>query len=215
MSATLIYCYDPMCSWCWGFQSTWKALQTALTPYIEKGELQIQPMLGGLAVDSNAPMPLPMQAKLASVWQQIEAQLGTHFNHDFWKDCQPRRSTYPACRACLVARDQNLELEMAAQIQQAYYLDAKNPSDLDTLAECASKIGLKEEGFLNAMEHCKKAEELEQEVQIARQLGLNSFPSLALVMANKLIQIPLDYQNPNKMLADILQELSELKESSK
>lgn len=210
MSATLIYCYDPMCSWCWGFQPTWKSLQHALLPYIEKGELQIQPMLGGLAVDSNAPMPIPMQNKLAGVWRQIESQLGTNFNHDFWQTCQPRRSTYPACRACLVARGQNLEAEMAHEIQQAYYLNAKNPSDLDTLATCANKIGLKEDGFLNAMEHCKKTEELEQEIQIARQLGLNSFPSIALVRANKLIPITLDYLNADKMLEDILQGLSEL-----
>jgi len=211
MSATLIYCYDPMCSWCWGFQPTWNSLQTALAPYIEKGELQIQPMLGGLAVDSNAPMPIPMQTNLAATWQKIESQLGTRFNHSFWKDCQPRRSTYPACRACLVARDQNLEKEMAEKIQQAYYLNAQNPSDLDTLAECASHIGLKKESFLKAMAHCKETEVLEQEVQIARQLGLNSFPSIALVIANKLIPIPLDYLNPDKMLANILQGLSELK----
>ena len=204
MSATLIYCYDPMCSWCWGFQPVWKALQSALTPYIEKGDIQIQPMLGGLAVDSNAPMPLPMQTKLAGVWRQIESQLGTEFNHDFWQDCQPRRSTYPACRACLVARDQNLESEMAAQIQQAYYLRAQNPSDLDTLTQCASKIGLKEEGFLKAMAHCQKEEILEQEVQIARQLGLHSFPSLALMRANKLIPIQIDYLDADKMLAQIL-----------
>ena len=211
MSATLIYCYDPMCSWCWGFQPTWKALQLALEPYIESGEIQIQPMLGGLAVDSNAPMPLPMQTKLAGVWKQIESQLGTKFNHNFWQDCQPRRSTYPACRACLVARDQNLEKEMSAQIQQAYYLNAQNPSDLDTLAQCATNIGLKEDGFLKAMEHCKKAEVLEQEVQIARQLGLNSFPSIALVMANQMIQIPLDYLNADQMLTDILAALAQLK----
>lgn len=213
MSATLIYCYDPMCSWCWGFQPTWKALQTALAPYIEKGELQIQPMLGGLAIDSNAPMPLPMQNKLSGVWKQIESQLGTKFNHDFWQNCQPRRSTYPACRACLVARDQNLEKEMSAQIQQAYYLDAQNPSDLETLAQCATKIGLKEDGFLKAMAHCKQAETLEQEVQIARQLGLNSFPSIALVMANKMIQIPLDYHSADKMLDHILDALSNLNKS--
>ncbi len=113
----------------------------------------------------------------------------------------------------MVARDQNLEKEMAAQIQQAYYLKAQNPSDLDTLAQCAVKIGLKEDGFLKAMEHCKKAEVLEQEVQIARQLGLNSFPSLALVMANQIIQIPLDYLNADQMLTDILAALAKLKNS--
>ncbi|TBR41937.1 DsbA family protein [Marinomonas agarivorans] len=210
MTATLIYCYDPMCSWCWGFTPTWQALKSALAPLIDKKELTIQPMLGGLAVDSNAPMPLPMRDKLQATWQQISQQLGTEFNYDFWTECQPRRSTYPACRACLVARDQGLEEEMIEQIQHAYYLHAKNPSDLDTLTECAHKLGMKETGFLKAMEHVKATEQLELEVSQARQLGLNSFPSLAVIQGNRFIAIPLNYQDSAPMVAAIQQAISEL-----
>lgn len=210
MTATLIYCYDPMCSWCWGFKPTWQALKSALAPLIDNKELIIQPMLGGLAVDSNAPMPLPMQDKLQATWQQIHQQLGTEFNHAFWSECQPRRSTYPACRACLVARDQGLEEEMIEQIQQAYYLEAKNPSDLATLIECAHKLGMKEAGFISAIEHVKATEQLELEVNQARQLGLNSFPSLAVIQSNRLVAIPLNYQNIDPMVTAIKQALNEL-----
>lgn len=210
MATTLIYCYDPMCSWCWGFQPTWKKLKAALEPMVDNKELVIQPMLGGLAVDSNAPMPLPMREKLQATWQQIASQLGTEFNYNFWTECQPRRSTYPACRACLVARDQGLEDEMIEQIQHAYYLNAKNPSDLDTLANCAHKLGMKEAGFLKAMEHTKETEQLELEVSQARQLGLNSFPSLAVLHANQIIHIALDYKNADTMLAEIKQAMAAL-----
>ena len=125
MTATLIYCYDPMCSWCWGFRPTWSKLQKALQGLIDEEKLSIQPMLGGLAMDSDAPMPNEMRAKLQATWQNIHQQLGTEFNFDFWQTNEPRRSTYPACRACYVARDFGLEEEMYHAIQQAYYLDAK------------------------------------------------------------------------------------------
>ncbi|WP_394180653.1 DsbA family protein [Marinomonas posidonica] len=207
MTATLIYCYDPMCSWCWGFRPTWSKLQKALQGLIDEEKLSIQPMLGGLAVDSDAPMPNDMRTKLQATWQNIHQQLGTEFNFDFWQTNEPRRSTYPACRACYVARDFGLEEEMYHAIQQAYYLDAKNPSNLDTLTECAEHIGLKAEGFQKAMIHVEKEALLEEEIEQARHLHLNSFPSLALLKGDQLISIPLDYQNHLSMLESIKKAL--------
>jgi putative protein-disulfide isomerase len=55
----------------------------------------------------------------------------------------PRRSTYAACRAVIAARRQNpgYEEKMILAIQQAYYLEARNPADSHTLIELASEIG--------------------------------------------------------------------------
>lgn len=210
MTATLIYCYDPMCSWCWGFRPTWTALQKALAKRIDREELTIQPMLGGLAPDSDEPMPLDMRQRLEATWQNISAQLGTEFNYDFWRNTEPRRSTYPANRACLAARDENLEMEMYHAIQQAYYLDAQNPSNLDVLADCAEHIGLSRDGFLHSMDYIKHNGLVEKEIESARHLGLNSFPSLALLIGEELINIPINYQDHKPMLAVIEYHLKAL-----
>ena len=148
---TLYYVYDPMCSWCWGYAATWHKLRTALA---ESG-INVEYKLGGLAPDSNEPMQQEMQTFLEQTWHKINAQLGTEFNYDFWQNCQPRRSTYPACRAVLIAREQGLEQAMLEGIQTAYYLEAKNPSDLDTLTAIATKIGLNNAEFVKLM-HCEK-----------------------------------------------------------
>ena len=208
MSATLIYCYDPMCSWCWGFRPTWTKLQKSLQPMIDSDQLAIQPMLGGLAIDSELAMPEEMKSKLEATWTHIQHSLGTEFNFDFWRTAEPRRSTYPACRACYVARDTGLEEEMYHAIQEAYYLKAKNPSDLETLTECAEHIGMNADGFKKAMQHVQQERLLEEEVEQTRQLGLNSFPSLALLIGNRLIPIAIDYQDHSSMLNAIKKALS-------
>ncbi|MDB4836879.1 DsbA family protein [Marinomonas sp.] len=207
MTATLIYCYDPMCSWCWGFRPTWTELKKSLQPLIDAEELSIQYMLGGLAIDSDQPMAEGMKMGLENTWKNIQSTLGTEFNYDFWRNAAPRRSTYPACRACYIARDTGLEDEMCHAIQKAYYLNAKNPSDLDTLSECAEHIGLKSENFTKAMLHVKDTSLLEEEIQQARRLGLNSFPSLALLIADTLIALPLDYKDPTTMFEAIKKAL--------
>ena len=80
MDKTLIYVHDPMCSWCWGFEPVRKKLFNHLHPSIT-----IKRYVGGLAPDSNEPMPQQMQTMLQNTWRKIEQTIpGTEFNYDFW-----------------------------------------------------------------------------------------------------------------------------------
>ncbi|GIU06370.1 MULTISPECIES: DsbA family protein [unclassified Shewanella] len=191
--ANLYYVYDPMCSWCWGYRPTWLALQSQLQTVYP--ELNIEYRLGGLAPDSDEPMPEEMQHLLQRTWQQIAEQLDTQFNFDFWQNCQPRRSTYPACRATLLAREIGLEQEMLLAIQQAYYLDAKNPSDPETLIKLAGELGLDESLFANALQSEATKVKLDKEISRTRHLPIEGFPSLVLLVNGEFFLIELDYQN--------------------
>ncbi|TMP20808.1 DsbA family protein [Pseudoalteromonas sp. S2721] len=188
--AKLIYVYDPMCSWCWGFRETWLKLQAAIGD-----KLAIEYKVGGLAPDSDEPMRKEMQQFLQQTWQRIEQQLGTPFNHEFWHTAQPRRSTYPACRAVLVARQQNKEQEMLYAIQKAYYLDAQNPSYISTLASLAEQIGLEKNAFLKEIESEKINSLLMDEINQARSLPIQGFPSLVLENKGLFTAVPVNYQD--------------------
>ncbi|MCL1065743.1 DsbA family protein [Shewanella olleyana] len=193
-SARLIYVYDPMCSWCWGYKPAWLALQQQLNEQIPS--LKIDYRLGGLAPDSDAAMPQDMQQFLSQTWHKISAQLGTEFNHAFWQECQPRRSTYPACRACLIAREFGLEQAMILAIQQAYYLQAKNPSDIDTLIYTAVSIGMDGHAFKTRLLSTELNQKFITELQTVHQLPIRGFPSLVLEVNGQAVGIPLDYTNP-------------------
>ncbi|MCH9646285.1 MAG: DsbA family protein, partial [Proteobacteria bacterium] len=123
-STTLYYIHDPMCSWCWGFHNTWQQVQLQL-----KDQLTIQYVLGGLAPDSNEIMSDEMRSYIQKNCQKIEKTIpGTQFNYDFWKNCTPKRSTYPAFRAAIAAKNkaQKFEKIMINAIQPAYYLQSQN-----------------------------------------------------------------------------------------
>ena len=62
-------------------------------------------------------MPQDQQHTIAGYWQDVATTTGAEFNFDFWKLCKPRRSTYPACRAVLAARQQDAEDEPGKQRQ--------------------------------------------------------------------------------------------------
>jgi len=195
-----------MCSWCWGFRPVWQQVQLALT-----GKVKIQYLLGGLAPDSDLPMPGEMQANIRDIWRHIQDQIpGTEFNFDFWTLNQPRRSTYPSCRAVIAAGMQAGEKAaetMLLAIQQAYYLQAQNPSDKTVLHHLAAACDLDAERFEAdlASQDCEQL--LQQNLQMTKQLGVNNFPSLVLSDNGSNALISIDYTNSETIVSSILEML--------
>ncbi len=204
MNATLLHFHDPMCSWCWGYKPEWQRLEKALPDNIH-----VRYILGGLAADTDEPMPIAMQQTIAGYWKRIETELGATFNYDFWTQCQPRRSTYPACRAVIAARAQGQEQVMINAIQKAYYLRAMNPSENQTLIQIANECGLDSQQFETDLGSKKTQQTLMDEVNFARQAPIRGFPSLVLQISSQHMPVTLDYKNHTVSLASIQQILAE------
>ncbi len=191
-----------MCSWCWGFKPTWLELQQNLPDTVAA-----KYVLGGLAPDTNEPMPKAMQEHLQFNWQRIAQSIpGTQFNHDFWTKNKPRRATYPACRAVLAAtaQDQRFEEPMIRAIQEAYYLQAKNPSDDDVLCSLALQIGCDVNEFEKALHSDITNNALTQNITFSRALGAQGFPSLFFeAVGKKPVPIALSYTDSAAIVEQI------------
>ena len=217
--AVLYYVHDPMCSWCWGFKACWERLQKDLKTHFGD-TLSIVPVVGGLARDTDEPMPDQQRATIAATWKNIEQQLGAEFNHDFWSLNTPRRSTYMSCRAVLAAQAQSRGGAMLEAIQKAYYLRALNPSDTELLVQLAAELGLDVEVFRRALDSRALEVELHDAFRLTRSLPIQGFPSLVLCRSKEALDsagvvsaikdarvqvdyINLDYVKPAPMLAEI------------
>ncbi len=168
--------------------------------------IRIETLLGGLAPDSDAPMPPQMRQSIAGIWRTIQQRVpGTEFNFDFWECCRPRRSTWPACRAVIAARLQGAEHEqpMILAIQRAYYLQARNPSEDETLVELAGEIGLDASRLGRDLASEAVHAALLDEIAQARRLGADSFPSLVLVEDRRIRLLTVDYRDPGAILAQL------------
>lgn len=186
----LYYVHDPMCSWCWAYRPTLELLRQQLPAGVHW-----QNLLGGLAADSDEPMPGPTRLMVQAHWRRIQSELGTEFNFDFWSQCQPRRSTYIACRAVLAAAEQGREEAMILSIQKAYYLRAMNPSNADVLVKLAGELAMDSGQFASAL-HSEETEiELQNQVRQSRAWPIAGFPSLVLVKDKAARALPLDYRD--------------------
>ncbi len=169
--------------------------------------IKVSYLLGGLAPDSNEPMPKAMQENIASYWHKIQAHIpGTSFNFDFWDKCQPRRSTYPACRAVIAAKNQaqKNEYTMISAVQEAYYLHAKNPSNDDTLVTLAETLGLDKERFIADLNSPETQQQLNAEISFSQKIGAQGFPSLILEKEGRYQFVPIDYNDSTVALKFIL-----------
>ena len=196
-----------MCSWCWGFSRTLDELLAHLPQ-----EIEVHRLLGGLAVDTDTLMPESMQEQIKSNWTRIEDTISdVKFNFDFWTNNIPRRSTYPACRAVIAARQQgkDYDVKMTKAIQRAYYQEARNPSDNSTLIELAEELGLSTSDFEKDLNSKKIQDELMQEINLSRELYAESFPNLVLKTTNKIYSIRLDYNSSEVMLNSIRDKLQD------
>jgi putative protein-disulfide isomerase len=193
--AQLYYYHDPMCSWCWGYQPVAEQLFANLPANVTRVNI-----LGGLAPDSDEPMPAELRRAIPGYWRKIEAMLGTQFNYDFWTNCEPRRSTYPACRAVIAAAGQGAEEPMINAIQRAYYLRAMNPSNVSTLETLAAELGLDATQFAADIGSAEVETELQRQVQFTRQSPIEGFPSLVLEREGELMPVQQDYHSASTTL---------------
>ena len=67
-------------------------------------DLPVVSLLGGLAADSDVPMPEDMVEYLKRTWDRIQSTCGVTFNHTYWDQTPPPpRTTYISCRAVIAA----------------------------------------------------------------------------------------------------------------
>ncbi|MET0068047.1 MAG: DsbA family protein [Candidatus Thiodiazotropha sp.] len=197
----LYYVHDPMCSWCWAFRPQLQILLQRLPADVSHSRL-----LGGLAPDTDEPMPQEMRESLQATWRRIQTSVpGTEFNFGFWQCTTPRRATYSACRAVIAARTllPEAEEQMILAIQQAYYLEARNPSDVPVLVSLAEALGIDGRQFHSELGDHSTQQSLEHEIAHSRALGVHSFPSLVLEVEDGRWAIPVDYRSAESMLETI------------
>jgi putative protein-disulfide isomerase len=74
---------------------------------------------------------------------------------------------------------------MFDRIQQAYYQEARNPSDVEVLCSLAIELGLDEDTFRAELISAEVEAKLQAGFNTRRRIGADSFPSLVLESGGK------------------------------
>ncbi|PVY42482.1 putative protein-disulfide isomerase [Pontibacter virosus] len=179
----LIYVMDPMCSWCYGFAPVLHRLKKE-----QEGKLNFKLVLGGLRPGTTEPMGDEMKAAIKQHWQEVEKATEQTFDFGFFERESFVYDTEPACRAVVTMRylQPEKELEMAEEVQRAFYARNNDVTKAEVLAEIALGLGIAEDTFLEKFHSDEMKEKTQQDFLIARHLQANAFPSVYLLVGHNL-----------------------------
>lgn len=172
---TLIYVADPMCSWCWGFSPVLEEIRRL---YHDRVSLQL--MLGGLRPGNTERFDASRRAYILQHWHAVHERTGQPFNFEFQMGPTFTYDTEPASRAIVVIRQlaPGKEWEFLKGVQEAFYVQNADVTQSEVLEDLAVQLVMDGSQFHQMFQDPQTKQLVWEEFDQARELGVNSFPTL-------------------------------------
>lgn len=173
----VIYFTDPICSSCWGIEPQLRKLK------LEYGNsFEMEYRMGGLLPDwgyNSGGISKP--SDVAHHWDEVSHHYDMPIDGDVWLE-DPLHSSYPPSIAFKAAalQDKSKAVAFLRVIREMVFLRKKNIARWEHLVTAAQQVGLNVKQF--QLDYEGKAKELfNEDLALARQLGVRGFPTLFFV----------------------------------
>ena len=171
----LIYFSDPMCSWCWGFSPVVEAIGARYGD-----ALPIRLIMGGLRPGNIEPMSEKARREVRGHWAKVTEASGQPFGESVVDREGFVYDTDPVARAVVAARrvDPAKGLIYLRSAHRAFYVEGRDVTNLETLADLASEIGLDRAAFLTDLASDDAKQETWNDYNLSMNAGVAGFPTL-------------------------------------
>lgn len=179
---TLVYGFDPICGWCFGFRTAVASLRQSLA-----GRVRWRVACGGLVTVARITPIGQTREYLQRGMAMVEAGTDARFGEGFTKGLLAQgtwvSTSEPGCRAVLLV--QTLEgsekaLDFGDELSRAFYVDGRPTDDVDSLKRVAQKTKVDASRLLEAWSAPGAEHQTWQAFSKAREEGVSSYPSMFL-----------------------------------
>lgn len=187
---TLVYAFDPLCGWCYGFGPAFAALQEALGD-----EVDWDVACGGLFVGARVPLIGEMADYLERGMAAVEGRTGVPFGDGFRRliaEGDWRVSSEGGCRAMFAARTLfggAAAVSLGSALCTAHFRDGARIDEPEAIRAVAEGIGLDGAALLARWDTDEAREETERTFRRDRDRGVTLYPTLYRQEGDALIQI--------------------------
>ena len=177
---TLIYVYDPLCGWCFGFHPVMEKLAIRF-----KDKLSINVVPGGLAIGDNAQTIGEGYSYIAGALKQVEKATGVEFGENFKLLAEEGSYLYdsmPSCKAQNIVNKlaPELALNFAGKLQHALFVDGKNLNQKETFIELLKDSDISPDAFSELYENNEITTKTTELFDWCRRVDAAAFPTLLL-----------------------------------
>ncbi len=177
----LLYFANPMCSWCWGFAPSLRALREC------HRDLPVVVATGSLGAERARPMNEADKAYLREHWRKVGERSGQPFDFGFFDRDGFVYDTEPACRALALLRHHYpaLAAPFLDRLQELFYARNEDLTAPATLRRVCGEFGIAAGTFDAAFGSPALAEEVRREWRQTAQLGITGYPTLLALVRGR------------------------------
>jgi putative protein-disulfide isomerase len=206
----LIYVYDALCGWCYGFSNVITQVEEKY-----KDDFDFEVISGGMVRGERIAPITGIAPYIKGAYKDVEKRSGVKFGEKFLNetlnDEKVIMSSIKPAIALSIIKEKFPEksIKTAAALQKAIYMDGMAPDVLENYTRFATFAEENESDFLNKMKEEKYLAMAEQDFYTSKQLGLTGFPTLLLEINGKYYAISRgfsDFNSLDKQLSSILKK---------
>jgi len=201
----VVYAYDALCGWCYGFSSVINQFQEKY-----KDNLDFEVISGGM-ITGNRIGPIGEVASYISwAYKDVEKATGIKFGDKFLnntlKDGDAIFTSVPPAIALSVFKtlDSKSSVQFASELQKAIYYDGIYPENLDAYGDIASKYGIDAKSFVSKMQDPSYKKLAEEDFQKASALKVSGFPTVFIELNGVYYKIGSGYMTFSQLESNYL-----------
>jgi putative protein-disulfide isomerase len=207
----LIYVYDALCGWCYGFTPVIQQLQDLYK------DMEFEILSGGMVLDDNRHPASTMHAYVMQAHKRVEAMTGVRFGKAFLEGLLPSSylmdSEKPGIALTVFKQYQpQSAVSFAHDMQVAFNYEGQSLNDDAIYRTLAARYGLPADEFVAAMHQQSNKLATRQEFKQVQEWGITGFPAAILDTGKQLYLIARGYR-PLEEMKTVIEQVKE-KETS-
>lgn len=200
MNTQILYLFDPLCGWCYGFSDTFLAFY-----HQHQSDFEFVAVPGGMFTGDRVAPYHSMKDFISGSYKRIEEMTGVSFGEKYISELvlsDTMLDSEPPSRAIITFRSFQFDqgVAFAHALQKAHFLEGKNYNDKDLYQELAGQFGLDGTAFMMRYHDERIGQNLQQEFAWVRESGVQGYPTVVLRAGSKYYTLthgfaPLDQLN--------------------
>ncbi len=205
---TIIYVYDALCGWCYGFSPVIQQLQEKY-----KKEMDFTVLSGGMVTGARIGPVGAIAGYISEAYKTVEEHTGVKFGEGFLngilKEGKAIFNSVPPSRALTVFKSYQPEnaVAFASTLQKAIYFDGIEPENWEAYGKYAAQFGIEPKHFVFQMQQNKFVDETEEEFKQAAAWGIQGFPSVIMATPEKKLYMIARGYRPFEQMDEIVQQV--------
>lgn len=185
MKSQILYLFDPLCGWCYGFS------QTMLDFYHQQKEnFEFVAIPGGMITGNRIAPYHSMESFILNSYRQIEEMSGARFGEKYLQELitsDAELNSEPPSRALITFRsfDYDRAVPYAHALQNAHFAEGKDYNQEVLYTELAAGFGLDPEAFRERYHDERIKTNVQQEFAWVSESGVQGFPTVVLRAGRK------------------------------